>query len=152
MNNIVHQIEIRAKGEDREVLAFNQERGKWLHVGTISGQTYEKGNASILHRPVPSFTLTKTEYTEVTQAGAEYLRLIPHDKSATYCLSLARFYQVAEPYSNAWYGDQLRVPLSKFERAATTRKRNKRTDNPARVTEQPDIIQQRRERQLGLFG
>jgi hypothetical protein len=127
--------------------AFNHQRGKRLHIGTLSGVTYEKV-AVILRQPEPSFALTQSEFGAVIESGAGFIRIIPPDKSGTYSISVKDFERHKAPYFNSGYGGQWRVSLPHFAYSAAVTKRNSRTDNPV-IAVQRDIIQPR---QMGMFG
>lgn len=131
------KIQTRQTERGIELHSFNFERQRVLHIGTISGAVYEKGNAAILRNPEPSFNLTQSEYGAAVENGAEFLRVIPADKSATYSISLENFKRFAEPYFNSTYGPQWRCPLSKFSATNRTGKRNPITDNPRTGTPTP---------------
>jgi hypothetical protein len=121
-----------------------------LHIGTLKGQTYEK-QAEILRQPEPSFCLTQSEFGAVVDCGAGFIRIIPQDKSGTYSISVQDFKRYAEPYYNAGYGPQLRCVLPRFFHTSKVGKRNARTDNPP-VPVARDVIAERREAQMNLFG
>lgn len=127
--------------------AFNRQRGKRLHIGTLQGATYEKV-AVILRQPEPSFALTQSELGAVIETGAGFIRIIPPDKSGTYSIAIKDFQRHKQPYFNSGYGPQWRVPLAHFAHSAAVQKRSPRRDNPV-IAVQRDII---KPRQLGLFG
>src|SRR5688572_16585714 len=111
-SNISHQIvkagEIQTeegKGGKLKFFAFNHQRGKRLHIGSLIGVVYEKV-APVLRQPEPSFSLTQSEFGAVTETGAGFVRIIPPDKSATYSISLQDFQRFSEPYYNVSYGPQ----------------------------------------------
>ncbi|MBN1451138.1 MAG: hypothetical protein JW963_09005 [Anaerolineales bacterium] len=123
--------EIRAVSRPGKVTlqAYNHERGQYLDIGSIQGNVYEKGNASILQLPEPSFTLSQSEYGAVCDLGAEFVRMVTREK-ITYSIELSRFDQFKQPYFNGWYGPQWRVSLSQFASTGNSKKRNRALDNP----------------------
>lgn len=149
-NTTIKAGEIQVKESKRgvEFHAFNFQRQRMIHIGTLSGQTYEKGNCVILRQPEPSICLPQSEYGAAVEAGALFLRCIPPDKSATYAISLRDFKQHAEAYYNAGYGPQWRVSLVHFSHTSKVGKRNAHIDNPP-VQVPRDVIA---ERQMSLFG
>ena len=149
MNTIVRAGEIIVKETKRgiEFHAFNWQRQRTLHIGTLKGQTYEK-QAVILRQPEPSFALTQSEFGAVMDCGAGFIRIIPQDKSGTYSISVQDFKRYAEAYYNAGYGGQWRVPLGKFSSTPKVAKRNAHTDNPVIEVAAPLL----RDRQMSLFG
>jgi hypothetical protein len=140
------QIEIKMTRRGAQVYSYNHERKQELHIGTISGAVFEKGNAAILWSPEPSICLMPAELEAAELAGASFLRCIPRGHRQTYSISLADFRANAEPYHNAHYGEQLRCPLTAFQSIGTAKKRNAKTDNPKR-SQPGEII-----RQLSMFG
>jgi hypothetical protein len=142
------QIVIKESKRGVEFHAFNFQRQRLIHVGTLNGSVYEKGNCVILRQPEPSFCLPQSEYGAAVEAGALYLRCIPPDKSATYAISLQDFKEFSTPFYNQMYGPQWRVPVSKFSHTSKVSKRNVILDSPALAVAR-DIVQ---ERQMSLFG
>lgn len=132
-----------------EILSMNHERGRRLHVGTVIGSTYEKGNPAILRKPEPSFCMGQNELQAAKDAGAKFLRMITSDKK-TYSIAITDFERNAERYFNAYYGDQLRVPLRCFQFSAAAAPRNPITDNPRSVINR-DILP-RASQQMSLWG
>jgi hypothetical protein len=124
------EIQIRETNRGIEFHAFNFERQRVIHISTLQGACVEKGYAVILRNPEPSFTLTQSEYGAYVDSGAQYLRCIPGDQSATYSISLENFKRHAESYFNPRYGPQLRCPLSRFSATNRTGKRNPLIDTP----------------------
>ena len=127
--------------------AYNHQQGRRLHIGTLSGAVYEKV-APVLRQPEPSFSLTLSELGAVEQTGAEFIRVVLPDKSATYSISARDFRRFAEAYYHAGYGPQMRCALTHFSHVAAVQKRSARRDNP--------VIETTREirpaaQQLGLF-
>jgi hypothetical protein len=147
MNTIVKAGEIQVKETKRgvEFHAFNWQRQRMLHIGTLKGSVYEK-QAQILRQPEPSFAVTQTELGAILETGAEFIRIVPGDKSATYSISVRDFDRCKEPYYNAGYGGQWRVPLIRFSRTSKVSRRNPITDNP--VIETPGL----QIKQISLFG
>lgn len=139
------------RGGGIELLAYNHERGRRVSVGTVRGDVFEKGNAAILRKPEPSFCLSRSELNAAKEAGANFIRLITPEKT-TYAIELERFEANAEKYFNAYYGDQLRCSLRFFAFIASAKPRSERADNPAMPAHGKDVIEQRREIQLALFG
>jgi hypothetical protein len=134
-------IDVRQTSRGAELHSFNHEKRRWLHVGTISGEVYEKGNISILNNPEPSICLMVAELQEAEKAGALFLRCILPDKSGTFAISLGDFRANAEAYYHAKYGRQLRVGLPKFQYIGAVVKRNARTDNPRKSKGELNIPQ-----------
>jgi hypothetical protein len=149
MNTIVKAGEIIVKETRRgvEFHAFNWQRQRTLHIGTLKGATYEK-QAEILRQPEPSFCLTQSELGALIEMGAGFIRIIPGDKSRTYSISVQDFKRHAEAYYNGAYGPQWRVPLGAFASIAKVAKRTAATDSP--VIEQAGPIV--KEWQPSLFG
>jgi hypothetical protein len=141
------ETQIRETRRGVELHAFNFQRQRMLHIGTLKGQTYEK-QAEILRQPEPSFCLTQSELGALVDMGAGFIRIIPGDKSKTYSISVQDFKRHAEAYYNGAYGPQWRVPLGMFASIAKVAKRNPITDNPVIEQAAPLI----RERQPSLFG
>lgn len=125
-----------------EFHCFNFERQRRLHIGTLRGVVYEKVG-SILHKPEASLAVTQSELRAAIEHGAEYLRIIPPDHSATYSISIQDFQANAQEYHNAFYGAQLRVPLRCFQRTGTTAPRNAIRDNPPKANNLPKWGQDR---------
>jgi hypothetical protein len=111
-----------------EIHAYNHERGRSVHVGTVKGAVYEKGNCAILRKPEPSFCLNRAELQAAREAGAQFVRMIADGK--TYSISLTDFERSAEYFNNVFYGLQMRAPLRFFAFSSTTAPRNPITDNP----------------------
>jgi hypothetical protein len=143
------QITTEQSGGKVKFFAFNHERGKPLHIGSLVGVVYEK-TAPILNKPVPSFCLPQSELAAIEQAGGQFIRFIARGAVGTYAISLDDFKLHGESYFNAGYGLQVRVPLAKFSSVPKTAKRNSITDNPAISQARPVI--KPREKQMGLFG
>src|SRR5687768_8080949 len=120
---------IRESKRGIEFHAFNWQRQRMLHIGTLSGQVYEKV-AVILRNPEPSFALTQSEFGAVEEMGAGFVRIVTPAKDATFAISVNDFKRFKEPYYNSAYGPQWRVPLGKFSHVAKVAKRNPITDNP----------------------
>ncbi len=129
------EIQLKETRRGIEFHAFNFQRQRMLHIGTIKGQTYEK-QAPILRRPEPSFSLPQSELGKVQECGAGFIRIITPDKW-TYSISVQDFDRWKEPYYNASYGPQWRVPLGKFEHVAVATKRNAKLDNPVKQIVNP---------------
>jgi hypothetical protein len=124
------EIQVRQTAKGTEIHSFNYQKNKRLHIGTISGQVFEKGNISILQKPEPSICLMVAELQEAENAGALFLRCISADKKSTYSISLGDFRANAEPYDNGYYGRQLRCKLTKFQYIGAVVQRNAILDNP----------------------
>lgn len=144
------EIQVKETKRGVEFHAFNWQRQRMLHIGTLKGATYEKV-AVILRQPEPSFALTQSEFGAVQDCGAGFIRIVPPDKSGTYSISVQDFNRCKEAYYNAAYGGQWRVPLGKFASIAKVGKRNASADNPV-IAAPRDIIAERRENQMSLFG
>ncbi len=138
------EIVIKETRRGIEFHAFNEQRKRVLHVGTLIGRTYEKVQP-ILMKPEPSFSLTQAEYSAVLSSGAEFVRIVLPDKRGSYAIDVQSFGRYGEKYFNVFYGPQLRVPLIRFAFTSRVSKRNKVTDNP--VLERPGPIAPR-EKQL----
>ena len=138
MNTIVKAGEIQVKDSKRglEFHAFNWQRQRMLHIGTLKGQTYEKV-AVILRQPEPSFALTQSEYGALVDQGAGFIRIVTPDKDRTYSISVQDFKRHAEAYYNAAYGGQWRCSLNHFASIAKVGRRNAHTDNPVIATAEP---------------
>jgi hypothetical protein len=130
------EITTRKTKRGIEFHCYNFERNRTLHIGTLKGATYEAVKA-ILRNPEPSFTLTQAELAAAFEHGAQFIRIIPPDKAATYAISLADFKRLAVPYHNPWYGPQWRTPLGAFDRSAATAPRNAARDNPVAASSAP---------------
>jgi hypothetical protein len=141
------EIIVKESKRGTEFHAFNFQRGDLLHIGTLSGQVYEKV-AVILRQPEPSFALTQAEFGKVQEAGARFIRIITPEKTTTYAISLEDFQRFKEAYHNAAYGPQWRVSLVHFSSVATVAKRNPIVDNP--VIEKDEPVE--RAKQLTLLG
>jgi hypothetical protein len=140
------EIQVRETKRGIEFHAWNHERQRMIHIGTLLGQVYEKGNCTILRQPEPSICLPQSEYGAVMETGAVYLRCIPPDKSGTFSISLQDFKRHAEAYYNAGYGPQWRCALQYFQSIAKTGRRNPIIDNPVKIKQaEPEI------RQISLF-
>lgn len=140
-------IQVREGKKGIEFFAFNHQHGKPLHIGTLSGATYEK-TAPILQKPEPSFCLPQSELAALEQAGGQFIRFIGRGRSGTFAISVSDFKLHAEPYYNRAYGYQWRVKLSAFSYCAKVSKRNAQIDSPPLRVE-VDII---KEKQLTLLG
>jgi len=114
-----------------EFYAFNRERGRSLHIGTLKGTTYEKGRVSILLKPERSIALKPEEYQAATEAGGVVFRVQTTD-GETYVIMFDDFNRLKDEYYNPTYGKQWRVALHYFQRSATTAKRNPILDTPRR--------------------
>jgi hypothetical protein len=123
-----------------EFHAFNWQRQRMLHIGTLRGQVYEK-QAQILQKPEPSFAVTQTELGAILETGAEFIRVVLPGKSATYSISVQDFQKHKEAYHNPGYGPQWRVGLKHWAHVTKIGKRNAAIDNPVREQVRP-IIQQ----------
>jgi hypothetical protein len=133
MNNTIFkggEIEVRESRRGIELRCFNFERQRVVHIGTVAGATYEKV-AVILRQPELSFALTQSEFAAVLETGAQFIRIVPPDKSATYAISVSDFQKHAEPHYHHRYGPQLRCALIHFSRTSKVAPRNSVTDNPA---------------------
>jgi hypothetical protein len=130
-NSTTHWGDIFTKKGKRglEFHAYNRERGRSVHVGTLSGGVFEKGRVSILRKPEPSIALKPDEYQSAKDAGATVFRAQTVD-GETYVIRLDDFHRLKVEYFNPTYGKQLRVPLCHFQRSGTTVKRNAVLDNP----------------------
>ncbi len=137
-NNIINPGEILLKdfGGTIQVHAFNVEKRKTIHIGTVVGICYEKV-CPVLQKPEPSFSLTRAEYAAILETGAEFIRIVTSSRSGTYSISVQDFGRFGVPYHNAFYGDQLRVSLSRFTSSSKIAERNTHTDNPKLPTPQP---------------
>ena len=138
------QIEIKQGKKGIELWAYNCEREKLLHIGSIEGAVYEK-QANILQNPKPSFCLTVGELAAILEHGATFLRVACRGRK--YAISLQDFQNHGKQYASAWYGAQIRCELVHFQGITTNRKRNRIIDNPTRQTT-PLIVP----RQLNMFG
>lgn len=141
------QISVQEGKKGLEFFAFNHQHGEPLHIGTLSGSTYEK-TAPILNKPEPSFCLPHSELAAVEQAGGRFIRFIGRGRPGTFAISLADFRRLAVPYHNPAYGEQWRVPLGMFQRTDKVSKRNAMVDSPP-IEREADPI---REKQLTLLG
>jgi hypothetical protein len=141
------EIVVKESKRGTEFHAFNFQRGRLLHIGTLSGQVYEKV-AVILRQPEPSFALTQAEFGKVQEAGARFIRIVTPEKTATYAISLEDFQRFKEAYHNPTYGPQLRCALTHFASSSTVAKRNPIIDNP--VSEKAEPVE--RAKQLTLLG
>ena len=130
-----------------KLFAFNHQRRKQIHIGSVIGATYEK-MAAILIKPEPSFLLNQAELGAIEEVGAGFIRIIPIDRSGTYSISVQDFKRHAQPYYNASYGPQLRCAKTWFESTPQVQKRNNFTDNPP-LEQIRDIVS---EKQMSLFG
>ncbi len=142
------EIELREGKRGIEFHAFNFQRQKMIHIGTVIGRTYEKV-APVLQMPEASFAFTQAEYSAVLEAGAQFIRIILPDKSATYAIDVESFGRYGVPYHNSFYGDQLRCTLDHFSYTSKTAPRNSHTDNPTLPKPGPLAP---REKQLTLNG
>jgi hypothetical protein len=143
------QISVEAKRGRVKFFAYNLQRGKPVHVGTKSGNVYEK--VQPIFRQRQSFNLTRTEYAAILEAGASFINIVLPDKTAMYSIGVERFARYAQPYDHPDYGGQLACPLKYFSPSSEVSPRNARRDNPP--VEMPrDIIQERLDRQPSLFG
>ena len=148
--NDTQKIQVKQSKRGTELHSYNHERRRYLHVGTISGDVYEKGNVSILEKPELSICLLPDELDQAEHNGALFLRcLVRGDEPATFSISLADFRKYAKPYSNTWYGSQLRCVTSKFAFSGAIVKRTPRSDNPVKTN---GGIVLPFERQLNLFS
>jgi hypothetical protein len=129
-----------------QLYAFNHERKKQLHIGTLAGVVYEK-TAPILNKPEPSFCLPQSELAAIEEAGGQFIRFIARGTVGTYAISVQDFRLHGEKYFNAGYGPQIRVPLAKFAFTSKVSKRNPIIDNPVIETVQPIGP-----KQFSLFG
>jgi hypothetical protein len=109
-NTKAGEIQIRETKRGIELHAWNCERQRLLHIGTLVGVVCEK-QVTILRLPEPSINLTQSELGALESLGAVYLRCIPADKSATYSISVENFRKFGQPYFNPQYGPQWREPL-----------------------------------------
>lgn len=132
-----------------EFHAYNRERGRSIHIGTMKGTTYEKGRVSILEKPEPSIALKPDECKAAVDAGATVFRAQTKDGD-TYVIGLDDFNRLKVEYFNPTYGTQWRVPLCYFQRSGTTVKRNPILDTP-RGSGMGEYVKSR-PRQLDLFG
>lgn len=112
-----------------EFFAYNRERGRSIHIGTLKGTTYEKGRVSILLKPERSIALKPEEYQAAVDAGGVVFRAQTTD-GETYTIMFEDFHRLKIEYFNPTYGKQWRVALSYFQRSATTTKRNPVLDTP----------------------
>jgi hypothetical protein len=145
------EIQVRETRRGIEFHAWNHERQRLIHVGTLLGQVYEKGNCTILRQPEPSICLPQSEYGAAVEVGAVYLRCIPPDKSGMYAISLEDFKQHAEPYHNISYGPQWRGSLRFFQFSSKVGKRNPIIDNPVIPINEP-LLARKIVKQMSLFG
>jgi hypothetical protein len=136
------QIQVREGKKGTEFYAFNFQHKKPLHIGTLIGSVYEK-TAPILHKPEPSFSLPKSELGAAIAQGAAFIRFIARGAFGTYSISVEDYERYGEPYYNAAYGPQIRVPLTKFQRIAKVEKRNPIVDNPVIITKADPEIRQK---------
>lgn len=149
-NTIISQagkITVREGKKGIEFYAFNHEHKKSLHVGTLSGQVYEK-TAPILRQPEPSFCLPMSELAAIEQQGGQFIRFIARGTVGTYAISLQDFKLYGERYFARGYGYQTRVPLTRFAYSPKVVKRNAILDNPPLETAGPIAP---REKQMGLW-
>ncbi|GEM_PF-5202165 len=137
------------RGGKLKFYAFNHNKRRRVHIGTLIGGTYEKV-ASILRQPEPSLCVTTSEFGALVDAGAQFIRIIA--EGATYSISVPDFKRQAVEFYLPAYGPQLRVPLRAWQYSSAVTKRNSRTDAPALVRSVMDVIADKRERQLNLFG
>jgi hypothetical protein len=142
------EIEVRQTRKGYGFYAFNHTHKKILCIGTIAGATYEK-EAQVLQKPELSFCLPVAELNAVKAYDAQYIRIIPSNKSATYAISVTDFERFGEPFYNAFYGKQIRCALRYFQRSAKVVKRNPIIDNPPIETHDP--LAHPHEQQPSLF-
>ncbi len=129
-------ITIKETKRGIEFHAFNHERRRSLHIGTIKQRVYEKV-AAVLEKPVPSFSLPVSEYKAIVKHAAEFIRIVPLNRDATYSISVQDFMRWGIPYDNQFYGRQMRVPLTKFNKVSTTAPRNAAVDAPVTPSTAP---------------
>jgi hypothetical protein len=127
-------IQVRPGERGVEFHSWNHQRERMLHVGTLSGVTYEK-QAQILQRPEPSFALCESELHAIEENRGEFIRIV--SGGSTYSISLEDFKRYAVPYFNPSYGPQLRASLRYWVYVAKKAKRNARRDNPVIQTSEP---------------
>jgi hypothetical protein len=145
-NTLLKAGEISLKQTKRglEFHAWNHERQRLIHVGTLRGVTYEKGNCTLLRQPQLSICLPQSEYGAVVEAGAEFFRAISPDKSAKYTISVAGFKEHAEAYYNRGYGPQWRCPVQFFSYVGDIIERRNEPQHidttPAPQYEQPSLF------------
>jgi hypothetical protein len=130
------EIQIREGKKGKEFFAFNHEHKKPLHIGTLSGATYEK-TAPMLRKPEPSFCLPSSELSAVERAGGLFIRFIARGSVGTYATSLEDFKRHGEKYFNASYGSQVRLALKFFQYSPKVAKRNPIVDNPVIAINEP---------------
>ncbi len=149
-NNIMKAGEIQVKETKggKEFHAFNWQRQRMIHIGTLSGDTYEKV-AVILRQPEPSFALTQSELGALIETGAGFIRIITPEKDKTYSMSVQDFQLHKEAYHNLGYGPQWRVPVGKFSSIAKVAPRNPIVDSP--VKEVPREIVKPKDKQSSFF-
>jgi hypothetical protein len=123
------EIQIKQSKRGIEFHAWNHERQRKIHIGTLIGVVFEKGNVAILRKPEPSIALSQAEYGVAVDHGVQFLRCVTPEK-ATYSISLENFKKHAESYYNPAYGPQWRCSLSFFSRTNKAEKRNAILDNP----------------------
>jgi len=144
------KITVREGKKGIEFYAFNHQRRKQLHIGTLAGSVYEK-TAPILEKPERSFCLPQSELAAIEREGGQFIRFIARGAVGTYAISLEDFKLYGERYFNPGYGPQIRVPLTRFpSHTPKVQKRNSITDNPP--LEVPRDIIKPREKQLTLNG
>ena len=147
-NTQAGKITVREGRKGIEFYAFNHQRRKQLHIGTLAGSVYEK-TAPILEKPEPSFCLPQSELAAIEQEGGQFIRFIARGAVGTFAISLEDFKLHGERYFNPGYGPQIRVPLTRFpSHTPKVQKRNRITDNPPAQVTAPII--KPREKQLSL--
>lgn len=114
--------------------AFNYTQNKYVGVGSVSGATYEKGNAAILKvvrgEYSPSFALTVAELEAARNLDATFLRCITPEPKTTYSISLNDFERYGKKHTNAYYGEQIACSVEYFAKTGNNKKRNSILDNP----------------------
>lgn len=148
VNRFVKGGEIVTKSTKRgiELHAYNWQRQRMLHIGTLRGVVYEK-QAQILQRPEPSFAVTQTELGAILETGAEFIRVVLPSKSVTYSISVQDFQDHKQAYHNPGYGPQWRCSLKYFVHVMKIAKRNSVIDNPVIAQPRPILP-----KQPSLFG
>ena len=134
LDNITSGGKIKIKTTKRgvEFHGWNFQRQRMIHVGTLQGQVYEKGNVTIF-RKLNTINLPQSEYSAAVEAGAQFLRCIPRDQSCTYSISLKDFYRLKVDYHDPTYGPQWCCSVDMFLRTGKVSKRNPMIDAPAQA-------------------
>jgi hypothetical protein len=143
------EIQVRETKRGKAFWGWNWQRQKMVYFGTFDGQTFEK--EANLYRKFDTFNCTQSEYGKLQEVGAGFIRIQPKDTPGTYSISLQDFDKHKIPVHDPGYGPQWGVERRYWSFTPKREKRNKIADNPP-VPVIRDIIQERRERQMSLFG